>query len=130
MSAVYLDASAVVKLALEEAESSALRAWLGERRERTSSEIVEVEARCTALRRRARMERTDTALESIGLVALHPDILRRAGEPFDPPQRTLDAIHLATALRARDVLDVFVTYDAEQAAAARALGFEVASPGR
>ena len=55
-------------------------------------------------------------------------ILRRAAEPLPVPQRSLDAIHLATALSWRDrhAPDlVFATHDKLQARAARALGFDV-----
>jgi predicted nucleic acid-binding protein len=42
--------------------------------------------------------------------------------------RTLDAIHLATALRSAADLDSFVTYDDRQAKAAVAAGLAVRSP--
>jgi uncharacterized protein len=42
--------------------------------------------------------------------------------------RSLDALHLATALEARDELDGLVTYDNRMAASARALGFAVLAP--
>jgi len=42
--------------------------------------------------------------------------------------RSLDAIHLASALTLGDELDAFVTYDARQADAARAAGLTVESP--
>lgn len=55
-------------------------------------------------------------------------VLRRAGEPFDPPQRALDAIHLATLIDLALDTAVLVTYDRGQAAAGRAAGLEVCSP--
>lgn len=42
--------------------------------------------------------------------------------------RTLDAIHLATALRLGSDLDAVVTYDNRLAEAARTLGLPVAAP--
>jgi len=68
----------------------------------------------------------------IRLVALRPDvILARAYRlVFEHRLRTLDAIHLAVALAQRDDLAAlgelaFVTRDANQAAAAEAMGFDV-----
>jgi len=42
--------------------------------------------------------------------------------------RSLDAIHIATAVEVGGV-DVFVTYDERQAAAARIAGFRTIAPG-
>jgi predicted nucleic acid-binding protein len=47
-----------------------------------------------------------------------------------PPRlRTLDAIHLATALDLADSLSTLLTYDKLLAEAARAAGLTVLSPG-
>lgn len=43
--------------------------------------------------------------------------------------RTLDAIHLASALSLADELDAFVTYDDRLTATARSAGLMVAAPG-
>ena len=57
-----------------------------------------------------------------------PTVLARAVEPFPVPVRTLDAMHLATALflaeRRQDV--VVATYDERMRAAARAVGLGLA----
>ena len=42
--------------------------------------------------------------------------------------RSLDAIHLATAVEVGDALDAVITYDARMAGAARSLGLAVAAP--
>lgn len=55
-------------------------------------------------------------------------VLRRAGEAFDPPQRALEAIHLATLIGLGLDTAVLLTYDAHQAAAAGEAGLEVRSP--
>jgi hypothetical protein len=55
-------------------------------------------------------------------------VLHRAALPLPLPVRTLDALHLTTALIVRERSAeplLFVTHDAQQAAAARALGFEI-----
>jgi predicted nucleic acid-binding protein len=52
----------------------------------------------------------------------------RAGAIEGSFLRSIDAIHIATAQGLGDV-DVFVTYDERQAAAARLAGFRTISPG-
>ena len=42
--------------------------------------------------------------------------------------RSLDALHLATAIEIGDALDAVITYDARMAAAARSLGLAVTAP--
>jgi predicted nucleic acid-binding protein len=67
-------------------------------------------------------------LEAIDLVVLQRPILARASEPFPTPLRTLDALHLATALVWRDRTGqplVMATHDGALALAARSFGFEV-----
>jgi predicted nucleic acid-binding protein len=55
-------------------------------------------------------------------------VLRRAGTIFDPRLRSLDGIHVATALDLRPI-EAFVTYDERQAKAARKAGLPTVSPG-
>lgn len=60
-------------------------------------------------------------------VALQPSILKRAGMPLPVPVKTLDALHLATALELTDEINeklIFLTHDAQQRAAAMACGFQ------
>jgi len=64
-------------------------------------------------------------------IALTPAILRRASDRFPVPLKTLDAIHIATALTVRDVHMpdlVFATHDQKLAFAARTMGFHVIGP--
>lgn len=124
---VYLDASAAVKLMRREPESRALLAAI-ERIPCVSSELLDVELRCTAHRIGLAVNRVDAVSESIDLVPYDADIGARAGRPFDPPQRVLDAIHLATALDLASADMVFVTYDLTQADAACASGLDVLTP--
>jgi predicted nucleic acid-binding protein len=68
-------------------------------------------------------------LARVALVELAPPVLARALEPFPLPVRTLDALHLATCeflLRQRQTVQL-ATYDERQAAAARAMGIELAA---
>jgi len=55
-------------------------------------------------------------------------VLRGARRRFTPPQRALDALHLASAEQAREHLGCLVTYDSEQLAAASALSWRVERP--
>jgi uncharacterized protein len=122
----YLDASAFVKLVLDEPESDALE-LAAEPWRWTSSALLEVEV-MIAVRRRARSQ-LDAAAALLGSVTtLHVDerIIRAAAAADD--LRSLDAIHLATALSLGDHLGAFVTYDQRLIAAARAHGLPVTVP--
>jgi uncharacterized protein len=66
-------------------------------------------------------------LEEAVLYPVRRQTLRRAGLVFEPKLRSLDAIHVATALEIRS-LWAFVTYDRRQAKAARDAGLRVRSP--
>jgi predicted nucleic acid-binding protein len=126
--AVYIDASAVVKLAVQEQESDALAFFLEDRPVRVSSEILRVELLCTCRRRGTPPDDALALLDGITLIPVTSEMLDRASEAFDPPQRTLDAIHLAAAETMRNHLGSFVSYDGEQRHAAEALGWAVHAP--
>jgi predicted nucleic acid-binding protein len=61
-------------------------------------------------------------------VRINNRVLDDAGSMQPEALRSLDAIHLATALLLGDAVGVVVTYDERMAEAARSLGFTVASP--
>lgn len=63
-------------------------------------------------------------LETVSLIELAPAVLLRALDPFPVKVRTLDGLHLATALYAQDRGSdlTFATYDLKLAEAAHALG--------
>jgi predicted nucleic acid-binding protein len=79
----------------------------------------------------AKREDTATFLRRFDMVALDEQVLRIAEQPFPTIIRTLDAIHLASALayRAAQPPDerplLFATHDSQLARAARAMNFEV-----
>lgn len=128
---VYLDSSAVVKLVVSEPESGALRRFLAAHEERVASGLVRVEV-LRALRRthggsRATLRRAEQVLEGIALIAVDEPILRDAAAVGPDRLRSLDAVHLATAL-SLDELEALVTYDARLGAAAAQAGVDVASP--
>lgn len=64
------------------------------------------------------------------LVRIHDDVVEEATRLQPPEVRSLDAIHLATALIVRQHVTAFVAYDTRLLEAAIALGLSVVSPGR
>ncbi len=127
--AVYMDSSALVKLVALERESAALLAHLQDRPIQVASSIVIVEFGRTL----ARKEGLDPTMASevIGrLVLVDADrrILDRAAGLAPAALRSLDAIHLATAIEVRDSIDAVVTYDARLTSAAQLHGFTVVAP--
>ncbi len=126
----YLDTSALTKLVLPESESPQLKSYLGSGNSLVSSELVRVELSRAVLRKDPDAKRrVQQMLESTTLLALRTDLLTRAGTLLPLALRSLDAIHLASALIIRDELEAFVAYDARLLEAASALGLPVASPG-
>lgn len=130
VSIAYLDASAAVKLLRREPETGALVEAVGDAASWVSSELLEVEVRCVARRLggRASLQRAGKLLDAVELVPYTPRIRARAGSAFTPPQRALDAIHLASALELSLDDLVLVTYDLGQARAGRAAGLAVVTP--
>ena len=126
----YLDASAVVKLLVREAETAALRRRLTSWPRRASSALLRVELLRTV--RRAGlprlMEGARRQLASIDLIRLDDDVLERAAQIEPTTVRSLDAIHLAAALGLGADLAAVVTYDARMSTAAQALGLPVIAP--
>lgn len=128
---IYLDSAAVVKLAHAEAESPALRAWLDERAETgwVTSVLTEIES-FRALARYApdAASRLPAVLDQIELIGLDLPIQILAQTARPATVRSLDAIHLGTALHARGTLTSFVSYDKRLLDAAAAAGLPVDSP--
>ena len=126
----YLDASALVKLVVAEPESEALARWLGPEPRIASSEVAISELVRAVRLADARAEVADRArrrLEETTLVELSRNLLERAATVGPPRLRTLDAIHLATALAIEP--DELVAYDRRLLDAAAEAGLTVASPG-
>jgi predicted nucleic acid-binding protein len=88
---------------------------------RLTGEIDQREARQTHLS-------LQEAFQRIELLHITDDVLTRAGEAFGAPIKTLDAIHLATAIAWRERYGgdlLFATHDHQLATAAGASGFTV-----
>ena len=125
----YLDTSAAVKLVVEEPESAALRQWLDQVGEPVSSDLLRTELQ-RVVRRVAPelMPLARAVLDTIVLQRLGPSAFERAGTLSPDSLRSLDALHLASALELADGLDHFVTYDDRLAHAAAVQGLNVVAP--
>ena len=127
---IYLDSSALIKLIFEERETSALITFLAAWPNRTSSVLARVEVLVSV----RRVDDEDVRREALnvlsGINLVHPDhAVFAAAVKTDPPVvRTLDAIHLATALSLGHELAGMVVYDHRLAQAARHAGLEVFAP--
>ena len=132
----YADASALVKLVLDEPESDALRAFLADA-DLVSCELVLAEVP-RAVRRAAAhdpqlpegilLARFSDVLETLALLPLDRAVLLAAGAFAGPALRTFDAIHVAAAAGLAPT-DGFVSYDERQAAATRLAGLRTVAPG-
>lgn len=135
MSTIYADSSALVKLVYEEKESAALTSWLtrgtreGETVHVVSSSLVFVEVMRAARKRGVNApERARTTLQTLSLVSLNRTILQQAATVSPMGLRSLDAIHLATALSIERRIDYIVTYDIRLHRAAEEYGLPVIAP--
>ncbi|MCU1690532.1 MAG: PilT protein domain protein [Jatrophihabitantaceae bacterium] len=132
MSIAYVDTSALVKLVVEEAETSALRAWLvadGSPTTIVTSTLAVVELRRAARRHgEVATQLAERVLDAVHHVSMVPEILASAASLQPAALRTLDAIHLATALQIGSSLAAFIAYDTRLADAAIAAGLPVARP--
>ncbi len=125
----YLDASAAVKLIRDERESDALAHFLQRLTEPlavVSSMLVETELRRMAVRDGMPQEAVSLALRKISLIELDRDHFRAAGLLPDRSLRSLDALHLVSAMQAD--ADVLVAYDIRLLQAARTVGMRSISP--
>jgi predicted nucleic acid-binding protein len=128
-STAYVDTSALARVLLDESDGDAIRRELQRFERRVASRLLGVELRRVALREDA-VEDAERMLESVVLLPIDERTLIAAEAVAPTAVRTLDAIHLATALRLAeaDELDVLMTYDKQLANAAREHGLAVLSP--
>jgi uncharacterized protein len=128
---IYLDTSAFVKLIRGERETPALQAFLSDRPAGplVSSALLVVETRRAILREAPdQLTRADLLLTRIDQVEVTRSVLEAASRLPDPALRSLDAIHLATALQLEGDLEALVTYDSRLAAAAARQKLPVVTP--
>lgn len=129
MKKAYFDASAIIKLGVPERESQSLIDYISEQQPRAVTSVVaDVEVRATLQRLRALGADTEEHVRGFFLIELAKDVRDRAVS-LGSALRSLDAIHLATAMTLDEDVD-FITYDDRLAAAARAHQLRVVQPGR
>lgn len=127
---IYVGTSAVLKLVIEEKESSSAAEYLstaaGRGDQLVASMLLYTELHCAAHRRRLQGELVNSVLGAINLLDVaRSDLMYAAALPGR--LRSADAIHLAAAIRLQ--ADVLVAYDAELLAAAVDAGLNILSPG-
>jgi predicted nucleic acid-binding protein len=128
---IYLDSSALVKLAITEPESAVLARWLAEQPNlvRVSSSLIRVEVPRAIWRAEpAALQEAYQVIRRVNEVRLTDDVLSRAARLRPAALRGFDAVHLASALAIGPHLDAFVAYDKRLLKAAEAAGMRTASP--
>ena len=129
MASVYVDTSAVGRVLLGEPDAPAVLRELAVFDQHVSSRLVRIELRRLALREDV-LEAADRLLGGVALIPLDDAILT-SSETLPPATvATLDAIHLATAVRlaTAGVLDTVMTYDRGLAEGAAHHGLHVLAP--
>jgi predicted nucleic acid-binding protein len=128
--AIYVDSSAIVKLAVAEKESAALRRYLRGRTPLVVSALARTEvARALLPIGPAAVQRGHDVLTSVELIRVSDRILLDAGSLLPAELRSLNAIHLATMRQLGASLRRLVTYDSRMSAAALKLGITAVAPG-
>ena len=125
---IYLDSSALVKLVHPDPDSASLVSWLSTARlPAVTSVLAEVEVE-RAVRRTVptALPTVPAVLSTVFLFDIDAAIRRAAATMTDPLLRSLDALHLATALEFGSELHAFIAYDKRLLAAATAAGLPTA----
>ncbi|MCW2686429.1 MAG: PilT protein domain protein [Mycobacterium sp.] len=129
---IYIDTSAMVKLIAAEPESGQLIEWLNTHADESiaSSGIGHIELiRATRRLGEVAAAAGQRLASTIDTLVLTDSIAAVAGTILPPELRTLDAIHLGTALMHRDRLFAFCAYDRRLLDAAASQGLPAVAPG-
>ena len=127
---LYLDTSAIVKLVVEEPDTSAVESALAHCQAAFSSRLALVECMRAIARvsdRRA-LTTVSEVFEALVLHEVNEAVLEKAATLTPAALRSLDAIHLATALLLEQADLAFVTYDDRLARAAEEQGLSLLQP--
>ena len=124
----YMDTSAIAKLILDEPGSAEMARWYIESERIVTSRVGIVEMRRVAARHAHDVAHLEVVLRSVETLELDAPVARAAAAVGPAALRTLDAIHLASAIALLPEIDAFVTYDDRLADAARGLGLPVVRP--
>jgi uncharacterized protein len=125
----YIDTSAAMKLLVAEAETEALSAAIvTEEPDFAACYLLETEVRRATERFEDLTQRDAVALlDGISLHEVSPSLFREAGLLPGEHLRSLDAVHLAAAIRIG--VERIVTYDSRMIVASHAVGIPVFAPG-
>jgi predicted nucleic acid-binding protein len=129
VSSVYIDTSALGRVLLDTPEASTIQRDIDRFDRCVASRLLRIEIQRVALRE-ALLDAVDPLLTDISLIPLDEEILTAAETIHPATVATLDAIHLATAMRLAEAgeLDALMTYDMQLATGAREHGITVLSP--
>jgi len=124
----YLDTSAFLKLIAFEDETSAMRKWFESHGPIWSSRLLQTEAIRAGRRLGIDIDILSSALDAVSMVMPANTTFYTAGRLLPLGLRTLDALHIATALEIGDELKALVAYDKRMIQAAEASSIEVVTP--
>jgi predicted nucleic acid-binding protein len=129
MAAVYVDTSAIGRILLGEPDAPAVLRDLADFDQHIASRLMRIELRRLALRE-GLLDAADQLLSGVALIPLDEAVLAAAETVPPVTVATLDAIHLATALRLATAggLDAVMTYDVRLADGAEQHGLRVLKP--
>lgn len=126
----YIDTSALAKLIVLESETPALLDWLKENKtDLATSELTHTELMRTV--RRFAPDRATASRKILGqVIALSAtkSIFESAANIEPKSLKSLDAVHVTTALSLGDELEGVITYDQQMAGAVEGYGFPVIAP--
>lgn len=136
---IYLDTSAILKLLRREPETDALLDHLDGHNDQdlmtsglatveTARALIALGEVATADRAVSTSDRIEVGDSAIPAVAVTGAVLYAASRLPPGVLRSLDAIHVATAMLAGAALDHIITYDKRMVVAAEIAGLETASP--
>ena len=124
----YIDTSAFLKLVVAEQESSAMRMWMAGSGPCWSSQLLRTEALRAGNRLGIEEEVVAETLDVVSLVAPGSSTFLAAGRLRPASLRSLDALHLATALELGNDLQGLATYDARMIEGAEVASIAVVTP--
>ena len=123
----YVDASAAMKLVVTEIETPAVRQWFRDLHGTVfSSILLETEVRRAAMANGASQAAATALLGRVEMVEAPRALFAAAGLLPIPGLRSLDALHLATAMR--EDAETLLTYDQRLVDAAAIVGLPTVSP--
>jgi predicted nucleic acid-binding protein len=128
---IYFDTSALMKLVVTEDETAPLEAWLDDHPEQpwATSDLTRVELLRGVMRRQPMaLLQAQQLITRMVRVPLSDGILLYASTCQPPLLRSLDAIHLASAMEFRKEIDWMLVYDKRLLEVANLNGINVVSP--